>query len=73
MLKSKSHLSVLVSKLECLDQPQCLINTPTDGEVIDGDLSQRTLGVNDEQAAEGDAFILLEDPVGPADRHVFVG
>ena len=68
-----AHLSVLVSELECLDQPQGLVHIAAHREVIDGDLPQGATGVDDEEAAEGDAVILLEDPVGPADGHVLVG
>ena len=52
--------TVFVSKLESLDETESLFNWPTDRKVVDGDLSQVLLIVNDEQATEGDSFILLE-------------
>ena len=67
------YLSVLVSKLESLHQPQSLVHIATHGKIVDGDLSQLPGGVDDEEAAEGDALVLLEHPVGAADGHVLVG
>ena len=64
---------MLVDELESLDKPQGLVDVAANGKIVDGDLPQRALGVDDEEAAEGDAVILLEDPVGPADGHVLVG
>ena len=67
-----AHLSKLVSELECLDKPQGLIHIAAHREVIDGDLPQSAIRVDDEEAAEGDTVILLEDPIGPTDGHVLV-
>ena len=64
---------MLVDKLESLDKPKGLVDIAAHGKIVDGDLPQRALGVDDEEAAEGDAVVLLEDPVGPADGHVLVG
>ena len=49
---SRANLSMFVSVLEGLHQPQGLINRSSHWEVIHGDLTQDTLGVNDEQASD---------------------
>ena len=49
---SRTNLSMFVSVLEGLHQPQGLINRSAHWEVIHGDLTQDTLGVNDEQASD---------------------
>ena len=59
----RAHLAVLVSVLEGLDQPQGLIDRPSDGQVVHGDLSEDAFVVDDEEAAKGVAVVLEEDPV----------
>ncbi len=54
-----SHLPVLVRELERLHQPEGLVDVPPDGEVVDGDLAELASAVDDEEAAEGDALVLL--------------
>ncbi len=54
-----SHLPVLVRELECLHQPEGLVDVPPDGEVVDSDLAELASAVDDEEAAEGDALVLL--------------
>merc|ERR1719466_140156 len=63
---------MLVSKLECLDQPQSFIHISAHREVIDSDLSQGAATINDKQASECKTLILLEDPIGLADGHALV-
>lgn len=60
---SGTHLSVLVSELEGLYQSQGLIHGATHWQVIHGDLTQVTLVINDEQASECDAVIVLVDTI----------
>ena len=67
-----SYLSMLIRKLECLDQPQSFIHISPHWEVIDSDLSQGAATINDKQASECKTLILLEDPIGPADDHALV-
>ena len=52
---------MLVGELEGLDEPERLVDVAADGEVVDGDLAELALAVDDEEAAEGDALILLEE------------
>ncbi len=55
-----SHLPVLVRELERLHQPEGLVDVPPDGQVVDGDLAKLASAVDDEEAAEGDALVLLK-------------
>lgn len=61
------------NELERLDEADGLVDGAADGEVVDGDLAEDALGVNDEEAAEGDALVLEEDTVVARDLHVPVG
>ena len=60
---SRADLSVLVSVLEGLDQPQGLVHGPSHRQIVHGDLSEDTLVVNDEQSSQGVAVILQIDSV----------
>ena len=51
---------MLVRELECLHQPEGLVDVPPDWEVVDGDLAELASAVDDEEAAEGDALVLLK-------------
>ena len=53
--------------LEGLQQAQGLINTAADGQVVDGALHDHTIGIDDEQAAQGHTGVLVEDFVGAGD------
>jgi len=64
---------VLVNKFKSLDQPQSLVNRPTNGQIVDSDLPDVVLVVNDEQAPVGDAGIGNHDSVSLADGVVDVG
>lgn len=69
----RAHLAVLVGELEGLDQADRLLDVAADGEVVDGDLAENTLGVDDEEAAERDALVLDEDAVAARDLGGLVG
>ncbi len=56
-----ADFAVLVGELEGLHEPQGLVDVASDGEVVDGDLAQRLLAVDDEQAAERQALVLLNE------------
>ena len=60
---SRADLSVLVSVLESLDQPQGLIDRPSHGEVVHRDLSEDTLVINDEKSSQGVPVVLQIDPI----------
>lgn len=46
---SRANFTVFVSELESFDQTQDLIDAAANGEIVDGDLSNGTLGRDDEQ------------------------
>lgn len=50
-------------KLESLDQPQYLIDRPSHWQVVDRNLSQNTLGVNNEQPSQCDTSAFDEDAI----------
>ena len=54
---------MLVSKLESLNETQSFVDRAADGQVVDGDLAQLLFAVDDEEAAEGEALVLLVDAV----------
>lgn len=58
--------------MEGLDKTDGLVNRASDGEIIDGDLAQGTLGIDDEQTAQGNALVFKEDAVVTGDGHVAV-
>ncbi len=58
---------MLVGELKTFNQTKGLIYIPADGQVVDGHLPQDSIGVDDEQSTEGNAFILLKNSVGLAD------
>lgn len=59
----RADLAVLLGELESLDETDGLLDIAADGQVVDGDLSEDALGVDDEQAAQGNALFLDEDAV----------
>ena len=69
----RAHLAVLLDELERLDEADRLVDRATDGEVVDRDLAEGALGVDEEEAAEGNARILEEDAVVARDLHALVG
>ena len=60
---SRADLSVLVSVLESLNQPEGLIYGPSHGEIVHGDLPEDSLVINDEQSSQGVAVVLQIDSV----------
>lgn len=52
-----------VSELEGLDETEGLGNRATDGQVVDGDLAEHTLGVDQEKTTEGNTFVRQENTV----------
>lgn len=68
-----ANLAVLVGELEGLDQTQGLVDVAAHGQVVDGDLAQGALGVDDEEAAQGDTFLLNQAAVVAGNLEVLVG
>ena len=66
------YLAMFVSELECLNKSQCFIHVSTNREIIDSDLSELTLGINDEESSEGESLVLLQHTVRSADGHALV-
>ena len=60
-------------ELEGLDQPERLVDRTSDREIIDGDLTKDTAGVDQEKSTEGDASILEQNTVVTSDLHRLVG
>jgi len=67
-----ADLAVLVGVLEGLDETQGLLHTATYGQIVDGDLAQVLLVIDDEQAAEGDASLLIEHSIVAGHLHRLV-
>jgi len=61
----RAHLSVLLDELEGLDEAQDLVDGSPNGQVIDGVLAQDAIGIDDEGASQGDAFLVQQ--------HIVVG
>ena len=68
-----ADLAVLVGELEGVDEAEGLVNGAADGEVVDCDLAHDAVGVDDEEATEGDAFFFDEDAVVFGELVVLVG
>lgn len=64
---------MLLDKLEGLDEAKGLLDGATNGQVVDGDLSEDALGIDDEETAEGDALVLEEDSIVTRDLVRLVG
>lgn len=60
-----AHLAVLLDELEGLDQTQHFVDRTSNGQIIDRVLTQYALGINDECAAQRDAFLVQQ--------HIVVG
>ena len=60
---------MLISEFEGLNQPQSLVHITADREIIDSDLAEDTLAVNDEEASECYATLLLVDLIGLEKRY----
>ena len=57
---SGANLSVFVGELEGLDKSESLVHISADGEIVDCDLADLAFGINYEEAAESDSFVLLK-------------
>jgi len=68
-----ADFAVFVGELEGLDQSQGLVDISADGEIVDGHLAEGARAIDDEEAAESDALILLENSVRSRDFQVLVG
>ena len=64
---------VTYGELEGLDETDGLIYRATDGQVIDSDLTEDTLGVNDEQSTKRNTLFLDEDAIISGDLLVAIG
>lgn len=62
-VREKLTLAVLLDELEGLDEADGLLDRATDGEVVDGDLTKGSLGVDEEETTEGNALVLEENTV----------
>lgn len=68
----RANLAVLVGELERVDQAERLVDRASNGEIVDGDLAEHAVGVDEEEAAQRDAFFLDENAVVFADGVVLV-
>lgn len=59
----RANLSMFVSVLESLHQPEGLIYRPSDGQVVHRDLPEDPLVVDDEESSEGVAVLLQVDSI----------
>lgn len=64
---------MLISELECLHQAQNFVDRSTNGQVVDGDLTQDTLVVDDEETSKGNSIRLTVHSVCPGNFGVLVG
>ncbi len=58
---SRAHLPMLVGELEGLHQPERLVHVSAHRQVVHRHLAQGALAVDDEQAAEGDPVVFLQE------------
>lgn len=72
MPSSRAHLSELVRVLEGLHQTQSLVYAAPHGQIVDGHLTQVLLVVDDEEAAEGNARLLVQHAVVATHLHRLV-
>ena len=69
-----AHLvGVVADVLEGLQQTQGLVDAAAHGQVVDGALHDHTIGIDDEQTAQGHAGFLVEHLVGAGDVLLQVG
>ncbi len=64
---------MLVGELKSLEQSERLVHRASNRQVIDSDLPERSVGVDQEEASEGDALVRLEDAVAARDVVRLVG
>ena len=53
--------------LECLENAERLVNVTANGEVVDRGVHDHTLGIDDEQAAQRNTFLVVQHVVGASD------
>ena len=54
-----TDFTVLVRKLEGLDETKSFVNITADRKIVDSDLTQFALAVNDKKSSESQTLILL--------------
>ena len=60
-------------ELEGLHETESLLDGAADGQVVDRDLPEDTLGIDDEEATESDTVLLNQDTVVTRNLHALVG
>lgn len=68
-----AHLTVLIGVLEGLNQTDGLLDTAPHWQIIDGDLAEVLLVIDDEEATEWDASLLVQNTIIAGHLHRFVG
>jgi hypothetical protein len=54
---------VFISELKRLNETKCFVDRATHWQIVDGNLPKNAARIDDEQATEGDAFVLFQDAV----------
>lgn len=65
----RADFPMLINKLDSLDDPQSLLNTSPDGQIVDGGRTDDTVGIHDKETTEGNR-IVMEDAKGAG--HILV-
>lgn len=68
-----AYLAMDIGELEGLYQSKCLVDRSANGQIVDGDLAQILLAVDNEEATEWNARLLVEHAVVASDLHRLVG
>lgn len=63
---------MLVGKLKGLDEAEGFVDGASHGEIVDGDLSEGTLGVDEEETTKRYTGVLDQDTVIPGNLHRLV-
>jgi len=69
----RADLSVLIRELERLNETNSFVDGASDGEIVDGDLTESSLGVDKEETTKRNTSILDQDAVVASDLHRLVG
>lgn len=59
----RANLTVLISELESFNETKNFINGTTNGKIVDSNLTNGTLGVNDEETTESDTSFFNENTI----------
>lgn len=59
----RANLTMLISELESLNKTKDFIDRSSNWEIVDCDLTDSTLGVNDEKTTESDTSIFKENTI----------